>query len=77
MFYASKEHIVARVFSNKDSVRNVLQEALECGNQTEMEKPNGSELFEELQRDFPQAKIVVLTMSELLAAQESDQNEEE
>jgi hypothetical protein len=69
---------MARVLSNEYIVRNVLQEALEQGNQTEMETPNDAELFEELRRDFPRAKIITLSISKLLAAaRESDQNEEE
>ena len=69
---------MARVLSSEDVVRNVLQEALEQGNQTEMETPNDAELCEELRRDFPQAKIITLSMSKLLAAaQGSDQSEEE
>jgi hypothetical protein len=69
---------MTRVPSSEDVVRNILQEALERGSQTEMETPKGAELFEELRRDFPQAKIITLSMSELLAAaQESDQSEEE
>jgi hypothetical protein len=73
-----KDQYMARVLSSEDVVRNVLQEALEQGNQTDMETPNGAELFEELRRDFPQAKIITLSMSKLLAAaQESEQSEEE
>jgi hypothetical protein len=73
-----KDQYMERVLSSEDVVRNVLQEALEQGNQTDMEIPNGEELFAELRRDFPQAKIVTLSMSKLLAAaQESDQSEEE
>ena len=46
--------------------------------QTEIGYQRAQELFEELRRDFPQAKIITLSMSELLAAaQESDQSEEE
>jgi hypothetical protein len=69
---------MARVLSSEDVVRNVLQEALEQGNQTGMETPDGAEIFAELQRDFPQAKIITLSMAKLLAAaQESEQSEEE
>jgi hypothetical protein len=73
-----KDQYMARVLSSEDVVRNVLQEAMEQGNQTDMEIPNSAELFEELRRDFPQAKIITLSMAKLLAAaQESDQSEEE
>ena len=64
--------------SIEDTVCSVLHEALNRGNYGVVDTPNGFGIFNELRHDFPQAKIVTISLPALLAAaQEALQSEDE
>jgi hypothetical protein len=69
---------MTRVFSIEDVVSSILHEALDRRGYAGADMPSGLETVNELRNDFPEAKIGIISLSELLAAvQESVQSEDE
>ena len=66
------------MLSIDDAIQNVVCEAVERAGHADVEAHNGLETFAALRREFPQATIVTLSLSELLeAVQESADHPEQ
>ena len=69
---------MTRILGIEDTVRSVLHEALDLGSDAGVGMSDGFEIVDELRREFPEAKIVTISLSALIAAvQESIQSEVE
>lgn len=69
---------MVQVPSITDEIRRVVREALAQADHVEADAHSGLETLTALQREFPQATIVALSMAELLnAVHESAQNQAE
>ena len=66
------------VLSIDEAIQHVVCEAVERAGHVDVEAHNGLGMFDELRREFPQATIVTLSLSEILeAVQESADHPEQ
>ena len=59
---------MVHVLSIDDAIQSVVREALERAGHVDVEAQNGLGIFDELRREFPQAPIVTISLSEILEA---------